>query len=200
MNKLTISIFLISVILIFASCEESYVPKPRGYIRIDYPEKKYKTYDTVSPYIFDYPTYSHIEKDHNRNTEEYWVNVSYPSLNAKIHMSYKDISGNLAEFEEDTRKLAYKHTQVADAINEKVWVSQENKVYGILYEIKGNAASQVQFYLTDSIKHFVRGALYFSVRPNKDSLAPANAFIRKDIDYMIETFRWSPNFNDKKND
>ncbi len=105
-------------------------------------------------------------------------------------MSYLAINNNFDQIIEDSRKLAYKHSIKADAINEKVFVRPEKDVYGILYEIEGNAASSVQFFLTDSVNHYIRGALYFNVKPNKDSLAPVIDFFRDDILYFIDSFEW----------
>lgn len=185
-----ILLFKISLILLFFSCTENYTPKPRGYIRDNFPEKKYRLFDTIFPYAFEYPVYAKIIPDKNELAEDYWINIQFPERKATIHLSYKSIENNLSEFEEDTRKFAYKHTIKADAINTIKWENNEKSVYGLLYEIKGNVASQVQFYLTDSTKHFLRASLYFNVRPNKDSIAPSVKFLRKDIDKMIETFFW----------
>jgi gliding motility-associated lipoprotein GldD len=194
MNKYSIIYIPFFIILIFlSSCGDVSIPKPHGYIRTDYPEKKYQTFDTNYPYKFKYPVYSKIENDSTPNAEKYWANIIFPSFNAKIYISYKKINGNLSNFEEDTRKLAYKHSIKADAINSQVWNNPQKKVYGVLYEIKGDVASQIQFYLTDSTTNFIRAAFYFNAIPNKDSLAPALEFIRKDIDVMIESFEWKNN-------
>ena len=190
-NSLKLISFFAIITFLFSSCEEKiYTPKPRGYYRITFPEKKYQKLDSIFPYTFEYPVYSKITRDKGEEDEPNWINITFPKLNAKIYISYKDISNNFAEFEEDTRKLAYKHTIKADAINEKVWENKEAKVYGILYRIKGDAASGIQFYLTDSVKHFIRASLYFNNHPNKDSLAPSLKFISDDINYMIKSFRW----------
>ena len=191
--KILIPIFII--ISIFSSCEEIYTPRPKGYHRVTFPPKVYQKLDSIFPYKFAYPLYAKIENDRQKDSEKYWINVYYPTFKARVHLTYRDISNNLNILEEDTRNLAYKHTIKADAINEKVWNNPEKKVYGILYEIKGNAASSIQFYLTDSTKHFLRGALYFNVHPNKDSINPSLNFIRKDIDKMIETFEWKEGLN-----
>jgi len=118
------------------------------------------------------------------------ISISFPDYKAKIHLSYKDISGNLNQLTEDARTLAYKHTYKADAIDEQVFINPEQKVYGILYDIKGNSASSIQFYVTDSSKHYLRGALYFRCQPNKDSLAPAIEYFTADVVHLIETLRW----------
>jgi len=188
-NCIKIILFVI-VSLIAVSCNQSYTPKPAGYIRIDLPEKKYVASKENLPYSFEYPSYGVIKSDTNDNTEPYWINIEFPEFNSKIHLSYKRINGNLARFIEDTRKLAYKHTIKADAIDEVLIKNKMNNVYGIIYNIKGNAASSMQFFATDSTKNFIRGALYFTAQPNKDSLAPVIEFFGKDVEHFIQTLKW----------
>jgi gliding motility-associated lipoprotein GldD len=122
--------------------------------------------------------------------EPCWINIEFPEFDGKIHISYKAVDQNLNDFTEDSRTLTYKHTIKADAIKETVYTNPDLEVHGILYDIKGNAASSVQFYLTDSNNHFLRGSLYFNVQPDKDSLAPVVAFFRQDIIHLIESFKW----------
>jgi gliding motility-associated lipoprotein GldD len=159
------------------------------YFRIDLPEKKYMLYDSACPYSFQIPVYSRITKGLQKN-EPCWINIDFPQFKATIFISYFDISNNLPKLLEDCRTLAYKHDIKADAIHEVLYVDSARKVYGMVYEIKGDAASPLQFYLTDSIKHFLRASLYFNVRPNKDSLAPVIDFINKDAKHLIETLKW----------
>ena len=183
-------IILCCYLLIFMGCDSATVPKPRGYFRLEFPEKSYKLLDTIFPYKFYYPTYGKISMDKERGAEKYWINIEVPKYKAKIHISYKEVTGNIDALIEDVRGLAYKHTIKADAINERLFSNPEKKVYGTLYDIRGNAASSFQFYVTDSTKHFLRGALYFSVHPNKDSLAPAIDFFGKDMVNLIESLEW----------
>lgn len=185
-----ISMFIIFSIFIISGCKKKYTPKPRGYFRIDLPEKKYRKLESNYPFIFDYPEYSFIKKDSSTSSQKYWLNIEYPEINGKIHISYLAIDNNLNQILEDTRKLAYKHSIKADAINERMFIKPEKKVYGILYEIEGNAASSMQFFLTDSVDHYLRGALYFNAEPNKDSLAPVLNFVKEDITLLIESFEW----------
>ncbi|MCK5823009.1 MAG: gliding motility lipoprotein GldD [Bacteroidales bacterium] len=187
-------LFIIFFAFVFFSCQHDYTPRPAGYMRIDFPEKEYQHFSNNSPYSFDFPKYAKIVKDKEKDAEPFWINIVFPKLNGKIYISYKEIDNNLSEYIEDSRKFAYKHTVKADAINEKVYSNKEKKVYGILYDIKGNTASNVQFFLTDSTKHFLRGALYFNTRPNKDSLAPVIKFIKTDIFKLIETFEWEDKY------
>ncbi len=184
-------ILIILTGLIWSACDSPvYTPKPRAYFRLDFPEKSYQRFDSTFPYTFEYPTYAQVKADHSRGAEKYWANIFFKDMNAQIYLSYKPLNNDLSIMTEDTRKLSYKHSIKADAINTIDWENPEKKVYGLLYEIKGNAASTLQFYLTDSVKHFVRGSFYFNTNPNKDSLAPAQKFLRKDINRLIETFEW----------
>lgn len=180
----------LTFVMAIVACTENPVPKPRGYFRISFPEKQYRLFDTIYPFTFEYPVYGTIIKEENRQDEGEWISVSFPAYKAKIHLSYKDVSGNLNQLTEDARNLAYKHTYKADAIDEQVFTNPSKKVFGILYDIKGNSASSVQFYVTDSGRHYLRGALYFRCQPNKDSLAPAIEFFTADVVHMIETLRW----------
>jgi gliding motility-associated lipoprotein GldD len=184
----TVSIFTFGFFVL--SCSGDYTPKPRGYFRIDFPEKSYVTYDSDCPYVFSYPSFASVTRDEGRNTQPCWINIDFPGYRGRLHISYMEVGGNLMEYMEDSRKLAFKHTVKADAIDERMFINNENKVYGILYDIKGNSASSLQFFLTDSSSHFFRGALYFSVHPDKDSLAPVIDYFREDILHLIETFAW----------
>jgi len=182
----------LAVLLFFAgtACQRSYAPKPRGYLIIDFPEKAYTRFDSSCPFQFEHPVYARVLPDTDYNSEPCWINIDFPRFDAKIHISYKRIDDNLYEYTEDSRSLAYKHTIKADAIEETVYTNPGLNVYGILYDIKGNAASSLQFYLTDSSRHFLRGSLYFNVQPDKDSLAPVIEYFREDIVYLIESFEW----------
>jgi gliding motility-associated lipoprotein GldD len=172
----------------FSSCEEQYTPKPKGYFRLTFPEKQYQKYEGSYPYNFEFPTYARIV---DYKPDSGWMNIYFPCAKATMYLTYKNVLNNTVSLSEQTRTFAYKHTIKADAIDETPFVNAEKKVYGILYDIKGNAASSLNFYLTDSSKHFLSAALYFSTRPNKDSLAPALDFLRKDMLHFIETFEWN---------
>jgi gliding motility-associated lipoprotein GldD len=177
----------------FSSCdgdEEMGTPKPRGYFRIELSPKTYQNFDSICPFTFDYPVYSRVVPDKNPGAQPCWLNIEFPKYNATINLSYIQLDKNIDRYVEDSRSLAVKHTIKASAIDEQMILRDSVKVYGLLYDIKGNAASSVQFYLTDSTRHFLRGALYFNVAPNVDSLGIVIDYIHKDIDKMIQTFRW----------
>ncbi|MCB8963484.1 MAG: gliding motility lipoprotein GldD [Bacteroidales bacterium] len=185
-----IAILAIGLMGVLLGCDTASVPKPRGYFRLDFPEKDYRSFDSVYPFKFRYPTYGRVNSEDNRGSDGEWLNIDFPRYKARIHLSYKNISGNLNVMTEDARSLAYKHTVKADAIDERFFSSPTKKVYGVLYDIRGNSASSLQFFLTDSVRHYIRGALYFRCQPNKDSLAPAIDFFDKDVVELIESFEW----------
>ena len=185
---------LISLLAVgfLCACSNDYTPKPRGYFRIDLPTKSYKSFDSTGfPYSFDYPGYASVLPDKGRVTEPYWVNMVVPNLKATIYLSYKSLKGEkLSALLEDSHMLLYKQSVKAESIEESEISIPERKIYGLLFDVGGNAASPVQFYITDSTNHFLRGALYFYASPNKDSLAPVVSFMREDILKMIDSFHW----------
>lgn len=178
-------------ILLCVGCRENYAPKPYSYFRIDFPEKSYSHLSGEYPYTFDIAGNSVVETDKYAPNEPYWININYPAYNAKIHISYKPIDTDtaLTYFRQDCHRLAYTHTIKAESIKEELF-EKENGTIGLIYFIEGNTASSTQFFATDSTRHFLRGALYFNERPNKDSLAPIINYIRKDIIHLIETIEW----------
>lgn len=191
MRNILIAFSLLSLLLA-TSCKKEYIPKPRGYFRIDFPEKAYVPIDSAElPYRFEIPVYGRLVADKERIAEPYWVNLKIPKNKAEVNISYKKVEGNLAALTEDSRTLAYKHSIKADAINERIFVNPQKKVYGTIYMIEGNAASPLQFYLTDSTKHFLRGALYIREVPNIDSIRPVIDFLTPDVIHLIETTEWT---------
>lgn len=188
--KLALSVLLASVGLLQACNNSSYTPKPRGYFRIDFPEKKYQKFDSTFPYTFEYPKYATVNAHPAASPTDFWINISFPKQKAYMHLTYKHVDKNIDTFLEDTYTLAYKHSIRADAIRESAYANDTAQVYGLLYDIKGDAASSIQFFVTDSVQHFLRGALYFRVHPNKDSLAPVVKFIDKDVVHLMESLRW----------
>ena len=173
------------------SCSHDYIPKPHGYFRIDFKGKTYHKLDSIAlPYNFDIPGYCKATPDNDRLAEPFWINLKVPAHKAEIHISYKKVQDNLDKLTEDSRTLAYKHTIKADAINERIFANPAKKVYGTIYMIDGNAASPLQFYLTDSTHNFLRGALYIREIPNIDSLRPVIDFLTPDVIRLIESTEW----------
>lgn len=178
------------LLLLISSCDRSYTPKPTGYLRVDYPEKAYRLYSDQPFYQFEIPEYATVEVDTLAGMKEGWINLSFPTLNGKIHLSYKAVGEDLNAFITDSRELVYKHTVKAQGITESPFVHREQKRFGMVYDLKGDVASALQFFVTDSTDHFLRGSLYFNCRPNRDSLNPVIDFLREDIIHLIETTQW----------
>lgn len=195
MYRNKIFILLLSALLTgLAACigdKPERIPKPKAYFRIPEPEKKYLLYDSLCPFSFEYPAYG-IIKPYTRGNEARpcWFDLRFPLYNATLYISYEDVKGDVRPYLEDSRTLVYKHTVKANAIDEILVSDPEHKVYGIIYQIQGDAASNCQFHLTDSLRHFIRGSLYFNASANADSVAPALSYLRKDVEHITETMRW----------
>ncbi len=180
-----------------ASCRPKvFPPRPPGYYRIDTPaEHRYQLFDRPEfPYTFEYPVYGTVEKDtffaKDRADNAYWININFKAMGGMLNLTYKEINATntLPVLLEGAWDLSFFHHKKADYINEKE-LTEPGKG-AMLYVVGGNAASRYQFTVTDSVKHFLRGALYFDVTPNADSLKPATDFLEKDIMHMISTLKW----------
>lgn len=174
------------IVGLFWACGNSYTPKPSGFSRIDFPEKSLSYFSSDCPFVFQKAAYCDVNFNYDNKC---WFDLNFNNLNGKVHMSYKELNNNLNEFTEDSRTLAYKHAQIAEAISEQLFTKDSLKVYGMVYTFQGKTATPMQFYLTDSVKHFVRGALYFDT-PLNDSITPISNFVKDDIYQLIESWEW----------
>jgi gliding motility-associated lipoprotein GldD len=201
------------ICIFFFSCNSDFTPKPREYYRIDFPARKYQVFDQPGyPYSFEYPVYGRIGKDSTLFDENpdnpYWINIDFPQFNGRIYLSYKTIGGSSVykvkvasgykdslvknTFEglrEEAFKMTYKHSLKASSIDDSSFITATG-ISGVYFNVGGNAATANQFFITDSTRHFLRGALYFDAAPNADSLAPVNSFLREDLKHMLNTFKW----------
>lgn len=191
LNRLTICFLLIA-----CSCNSSYTPKPSGYFKIDFPKKSYQSFNEPGyPYSFEYPTYARVVKDStffdSAAENPWWINVEFPQFSARIFLSYKIIGQKykLDKLLNDAFDLTNKHTVKANFIDDSLMNVSPN-VHGMYFHVEGNVATASQFFLTDSTKNFIRGALYFYATPNEDSLRPVNNFLEQDMKHIISTFRW----------
>jgi gliding motility-associated lipoprotein GldD len=185
---------LLLAVLSLSSCSKDQAPKPRGYFRITLPDKAYVQMNKPLPYDFRVPVYAFVTPDLLSPDQKEWVTVEIPGNHAQIHISYKKIDHNLSRLIEESRSLVYKHSQKASAIDEQIFINRANRTFGTLYILKGNAASPMQFYLTDSVTHFLRGALYIKELPNYDSLRPVIQFLSQDVIKMIESTEWKKSY------
>ena len=178
-----------------SACNSPYTPRPKGYFKIDFPTHQYQSFDQPGfPYTFEYPVYARIARDTSffDSTPEnpYWINVEFPRFNAAIYISYKKIGPNsFDKLKEDAFKMTFKHTYKASSID-YTEIRTANGISGMFFDVGGNAATAKQFYVTDSTRHFLRGALYFDSTPNEDSLSIVNRFLQEDMKHLINTFKW----------
>lgn len=184
-NSLLIVFVLFFTSIIFFSCKEVVLPKPKAYLSLEYPKKAYKQLETVRPYTFKVLKYANIIDDKNN-----WITIKYPKLKGAINITYRPVNNNLKELLTEAEKLVFKHAVKAEQIIPRDFVNRNKKVFGSLYEITGNAASHLQFHVTDSTNHFIKGSLYFYAKPNYDSILPAVEYIKTDILELIETLEW----------
>ena len=195
LQRWVIGFFIVIIMAACFSCNSTFVPKPRGYFVIDLPKKEYKLFNQSGyPYTFEYPVYANIIKDtafFGEITENpWWINVDFPKFNSRIYVSYKEIGKNkLDKLINDAFTLTNKHTSKAISIDDSL-INTSNNVHGIFFKVGGNVATANQFFITDSVKNFLRGALYFDATPNEDSLGIVNDFLLQDMKHMISTFKW----------
>lgn len=179
------SLILGFISLLLISCNKEIKPKPDGFLSLEYPEAKYQTNKESKAFTFDQNQISFIENENNNAFK-----IQYPELKATIYINYKPVENNLNNLLKDAQKLTYDHTIKADAITEQLYINPEKRIYGMLYEVEGNAATNVQFYVTDSISHFIVGSAYFYAKPNYDSILPAAAYIKDDMRRIMESISW----------
>jgi gliding motility-associated lipoprotein GldD len=184
-------LFIGIILIAMGSCQKEYTPKPRGYFRIDFPEKSYHKLNQNLPYSFEIADYSKASAPSTPMADSGWITISTPANKTDLHLSYAQLNDDLKKHMEESRRLAYDHSIKADAIEERLFINPDKNVFGTIYYIEGNAASPIQFYLTDSATHFLRGALYIREIPNIDSIRPVIDFLRPDIIHLIETTSWN---------
>ncbi|KAA9325415.1 gliding motility lipoprotein GldD [Adhaeribacter soli] len=180
-------------LLFFSACEPEYTPKPKGYNRIDLPEPKYQPLKEKHPYYFEYSAYAKTLRDSSGISEPHWINVYYPRHKANVQLTYKAINNDPKTFYalvEDARKLTSKHEIKAYGI-EEAQLKTPKGLTAFVFELEGEVPSQFQFYVSDTTRHFLRGALYFRTATANDSLAPVIEFIKKDVIHMLNTLEWT---------
>jgi gliding motility-associated lipoprotein GldD len=219
MKKQTLLIYylLFTIYYLLTACNSTYTSKKTGYFKIDFPERKYTSFHQEGfPYTFEYPVYAQVVKDStyfDQDTQNpYWINLDFPQLGGRIFLSYKAIGGkstykvkqpngtykdslgtNVFELMvNDAFKLTSKNETVATSIKDSLFHTK-NGITGVFFSVGGNAATAKQFFMSDTSRNFFRGALYFDVTPNADSLRPVVEFLQKDIDHLINTFKWTFN-------
>ena len=143
------------------------------------------SFDKNCPFTFDVNDAAIIKEKSASNFE-----INYPKMKATLYLNYRSVNNNIKILLQDAQKLTYKHVIKADDIIAQPFVNNYNKVYGMFYSVSGNAATNAQFYVTDSTKHFVDCSVYFYAKPNYDSIYPAANFVKNDMKKLMETLKW----------
>jgi gliding motility-associated lipoprotein GldD len=172
-------------LFLFSSCKEDVFPKPSSYLRLDYPIAKYADFENECPFTFEMNSEAVIKGE-----KDCGFTITYPKMKATIYLTYKPVNNNINVLLRDAQKLTYEHVIKADDILEQPYLNPSKKVYGMFYQVDGNAATNSQFYATDSTKHFVTGSVYFYAKPNFDSIMPAASYIKNDMQRLMETLKW----------
>ncbi|MCF6213844.1 MAG: gliding motility lipoprotein GldD [Flavobacteriaceae bacterium] len=184
-KALIISVFT-SLFLITACINNaSTLPKPKAQLSLQYPKVTYTSFNGNCPFSFEYSNLAKVSVKNNC-----WITIDYPLLKASIDITYKPISNNIKALLQDAEKLTYSHAIKADAISSQPYIDTSKKVYATLYNVTGNAASQLQFHATDSLKNFVTGAVYFNSIPNYDSIYPAVKYLEIEMRHLVESISW----------
>jgi len=186
MTKISKTLFFLCVVLSFISCSDKNVlPKPKAQLSLRYPKPVYKLLKSSCNFSFEVSQSTQI-----KSSKKCWLTLKYPLLNASITITYKPIKNDLKALLQDAEKLTYSHAIKADEITNQPYINKKKHVYATLYKVTGNAASQIQFHATDSVQHFLTGALYFNASPNYDSIYPAVNYLETEIIHIIETLSW----------
>ncbi len=186
MKKLKTNLFVVFLLICLLGCEISTTPRPEGYVRLEYPEAVYDSFQTPCPFTFEYNTFTKTEKD-----SLCWYTLAYPDLKGKLYLTYYDIKKEeLPQLIKQSEKLVFEHTIKASGIDPEQFYNNDQKVYGTFYELLGESATNFQFYVTDSAQHFLQGSFYFRAQPKPDSLMPAVNYIKQDIIHLISSTRW----------
>ena len=177
---------MLLIAVLATSCGGDTLPKPKAYLRLDYPMGKYLPLETNCPYTFGYNSLAKLKEGKDCSS----LMIEYPKMKATIYLNYKPIEGNLEKLLKDAQTLTYKQVVKADDIREQPFMNPEKKLYGMFYEVGGDAATNAQFYVTDNEKHFLAGSVYFYAKPNFDSIMPAASYLRDDMRNIMETVKW----------
>lgn len=203
-------IYILFIFLLAVSCNSAFTPKPKGYFKIDFPQRSYQTFNEPGfPYSFEYPVYATVSKQIDSSGQQpYWLNVEFKDFAGRIYLSYKSINGysvykvksgedyrdslvknSFEKLRDEAFSLTYKHTIKASGIVDSFFNPAKGYA-GMYFYVEGNAATSKQFFITDSVKHFLRGALYFDATPNQDSLGVVSEFLDADVKHLISTLKW----------
>lgn len=178
-------IFAVALLITTVSCKDDILPKPEAHLALEYKLARYVPFSNNCPYTFDVNSDAILKSASDCN-----MTIDYPKMKATIYLNYKPVRSNIDSLLMDAQKLTFKHVVKADNIIEQPFINPVDRVFGMFYEVNGNAATNGRFYVTDSTRHFVECSVYFYAKPNFDSLLPAASYVKNDMQRLMETLRW----------
>jgi len=181
-------VFTIPLFIFSTACNnDHYSPRPIGYFRIDMEAHNYQLSEIDCPFSFEYSKQAVLIQ---KEKGICWYNIYYPKLGATVYLTYIALNNDLKEHLDQTQKLTYEHQVKASKIKRIPISVPDKNIYGLKYRLSGEVASAIQFYITDSTKHYIRGSLYFNTVVNSDSLKPVIDYIDVEIQHLTDSFVW----------
>ena len=183
-NLIRFFIYVTGFVWLTACSNEDILPKPKAQLRLEYPQAVYKKVD-LEHFSLEKSNLAKVQHISDKK-----INLVYPAMKAKIYLTYNPINNNLEALLRDAEKFTYEHTVKADEIITRDYINKDKGIYATINKVTGNAASQIQFHITDSVKNFLDGSLYFYAQPNYDSIMPAVKYLEKDVMHLVESLQW----------
>ena len=187
---------LFFVCIIFSSCNDpAPVPKPPTYLNINFPDHTYSYVKGDCPYEFKLSSLYNYKTIENSKLNSCIQEIDLGPLKGSLYLYYIALPSkdSLAEIINFANDKVDEHKIIADKIEFVQIIDSKNSVFGTFFELKGNVATNFQFYLTDSSQNFVRGEVLLNCRPNYDSLRPSLDYLKVDLLEMVHNFKWRKN-------
>ena len=187
MGKIIISLFFT---LIIFSCNKPNLPKQNGFLRIEFKEPYYSIYDETDTSFNFYYNSNSSDLDQIGNNQFLF---DYRDLNLSLNLSFYKIKGSqgLEKKSHDFSLILDTHTKKSNGVILRQYDNNNSKIFGKLYEIKGDVASPIQFYLTDSVSNFISGSVNLKFKSNYDSIFPSIQYVKNDILVLFESINWN---------
>jgi gliding motility-associated lipoprotein GldD len=183
-----------SLIAALMGCTSPPIPRQKGYFKITLPTQDFVMDTTTCGSSFEIPIYSHLETViSEKSGESCWFNLRFSDFNARLHCTDVPINNNLELLMNDAQELVFSHDMKASGISRirvEGAVKSVKHTTGVLYHLEGPVATPIQFFVTDSTDHFLRGSLYFDLAINSDSTAPVTERLLRDVEQLMSTISW----------
>ena len=189
-------VLLAFLILNTYSCKEpAPVPKPPTYLNIHFPDHTYSNVMGDCPYEFKLASLYKYKTIENSKINSCIQEINLGPLNGSLYLYYIALPSkdSLAEIINFANDKVDEHKIIADKIEFVQIINPKNRVFGTFFELKGNVATNFQFYLTDSSQNFIRGEVLLNCRPNYDSLRPTLSYLKVDLLELVHNFKWKKN-------